>query len=184
MRIAEGGALDRALQLVALVIMTITLGIAFSGPFVMLFEGVTPFWAVATVVSFLMISVPFLITARSDRRRAQRILREAAEDPAVRLQRRIEAVNQAFAEAEPLLKELQVDLQRQEAVRRHLAAQVEQQQRVIAMDRGQADAVRAYLLEEAKAALRGERRQQWMFFAVGVLVSIPIGILVNIISPN
>jgi hypothetical protein len=39
------------------------------------------------------------------------------------------------------------------------------------------------VIGETKATLRAERRTQWMFFALGLAASIPIGVLINILVP-
>ncbi|MGW5160938.1 hypothetical protein ACWEPN_36190 [Nonomuraea wenchangensis] len=53
---------------------------------------------------------------------------------------------------------------------------------LLAIDQEQAEKIRKILVGETKATIQTERRQQWMFFAAGLLLSIPIGVLVNLIS--
>ncbi|WP_344877609.1 hypothetical protein [Nonomuraea antimicrobica] len=40
-----------------------------------------------------------------------------------------------------------------------------------------------FLFDQTKETIRAERRQQWIFFALGVAVSIPVGIMINILVP-
>ncbi|MGW4413069.1 hypothetical protein ACWEJ6_54625 [Nonomuraea sp. NPDC004702] len=47
----------------------------------------------------------------------------------------------------------------------------------------QAENIRQILLGETKATIRAERRTQWMFFALGAAVSIPIGVAINLLVP-
>lgn len=43
--------------------------------------------------------------------------------------------------------------------------------------------IRQILIGETKAAIRAERRTQWMFFALGLLASIPIGLAIEVLVP-
>ncbi|MFD0883373.1 hypothetical protein ACFQ08_02205 [Streptosporangium algeriense] len=119
--------------------------------------------------------------------RASRISRkrqqEAEEDPGERLHRRVEAVNVSFKEALSLMADLRRDLDAQQAARKQLITQAKEQQRLLSVNEKQAENIRQILAGETKAAIRTERRQQWMFFALGAAVSIPIGILINLFVP-
>jgi hypothetical protein len=117
--------------------------------------------------------------ARISRRRQ----REAAEDPGERLRRRVDAVNASFNEAVSLMAELRRDLNAQQAARRKLISQAKEQERLLSVNEEQAENIRQILVGETKATIRAERRQQWMFFALGVAASIPIGIAINIFVP-
>ncbi|MEU4702574.1 hypothetical protein [Nonomuraea dietziae] len=118
----------------------------------------------------------------SDRQR----LDQAAEDPGELLQRRVERVNTAFAEAAALMDELQRDVEAQQAAREALVTQAAEQQRLLEINEEQAEKIRHLLFSETKATIHAERRQQWTFFLLGYLAStatsIPIGIWINSIS--
>lgn len=51
------------------------------------------------------------------------------------------------------------------------------------MNKDQAEKIRQILLGETEAAIRAERRTQWMFFALGLLASIPIGVAIELAHP-
>ncbi|WP_055480869.1 hypothetical protein [Sphaerimonospora mesophila] len=110
-------------------------------------------------------------------------LEKAAEDPRQRLEERIQAVSAAFAEAAALMGDLQRDLAAQQVAREAILAQAEEQQRLLSLNQEQAENIRHILLGETKATIWAERRQQWFFFALGALVSIPIGALINLLVP-
>ncbi|MEV4581887.1 hypothetical protein AB0K16_52510 [Nonomuraea jabiensis] len=111
---------------------------------------------------------------------------EAAEDPSERLQRRIDRVNVAFAEAASLMDELQRDLEAQQLTRAALLEEAQRQQELLALNEEQAEKIRGILVHETRSTIRAERRQQMIYFIAGVVVSallsIPIGIWVNSIS--
>ncbi|WP_043636791.1 hypothetical protein [Nonomuraea candida] len=104
-------------------------------------------------------------------------------DPHERLGTRIDAVNKAFADAATLMEELQRHLAAQEAARRRLVAEAEHQQQLIGMDREEAEAVRRLILGETRADIARQRRDQWLFFVLGVAVSIPVGVAINVLFP-
>lgn len=92
---------------------------------------------------------------------------EAAEDPGERLQRRVEAVNTAFDEALSLMGELRRDLKAQQAARKKLIDDAKTQQRLLSVNKDQAENIRQILVGETKATIRAARRREWMFFALG-----------------
>jgi hypothetical protein len=114
-------------------------------------------------------------------------LKRVEEDPRQRLRRRVDAVNNAFAEATTLMNELQRDLEAQQAARDQLLAEAEHQQRLLEVNKEEAERIRQIMVTETKATIRAAWRREMGFFLAGVLVSallsIPIGIWVNSISP-
>ncbi|QYC42522.1 hypothetical protein Nocox_24595 [Nonomuraea coxensis DSM 45129] len=80
------------------------------------------------------------------------------------------------------MDELERDIQAQQAASEALLTQAEEQESLLAINQEQAEKIRKIIVGETKATIRSERRQQWMFFAAGLLLSIPIGVLVNLIS--
>ncbi|WP_182909344.1 hypothetical protein [Microbispora sp. H13382] len=110
-------------------------------------------------------------------------LDQAQPDPGQRLRNRIDGVNRAFTDVVRLMDDLRRDVEAQQAAREVLLTQAEEQQRLLSVNREQAEKIRQILVGETKATVRAERRQQWMFFALGVLVPIPIGVLINLLVP-
>ncbi|WP_344935440.1 hypothetical protein [Sphaerisporangium flaviroseum] len=85
------------------------------------------------------------------------------------------------SQAAALLDDLRHDLEAQEAARDTLLAQAGEQQQLLAIDHVQAEKIRQVLLSETRATTQAQNRQQWMFFALGVLTSIPIGVAINLL---
>ncbi|WP_431928586.1 hypothetical protein [Nonomuraea jabiensis] len=113
----------------------------------------------------------------------RRRIAAAAEDPGQTLRRRIAEVNRAFAETASLMDDLGRDLEAQQVARDALVLQADEQQRLLEINQEQAEKIRHILVGETKSTIRAERRQQWMFFALGILVSIPIGVAINLLVP-
>ncbi|TMR91338.1 hypothetical protein [Nonomuraea basaltis] len=138
------------------------------------------------VVSLIVSAVPLLIALWASwrsRTKAHRALSEAEEDPKEVLQRRVERVNQAVATAASEMQALQRDLEAQQAASAALIAQAEEQQRLLEINQEQAEKIRHILVGETKATIRAEGRKQWLFFGLGVLASIPVGVAINIFVP-
>lgn len=104
------------------------------------------------------------------------------EDPAERLKRRIRRVNEAFADAATLLDELRRDLEAQQIARERILAEAEHQQGLLELNRDEAEKIGKLITGETQATIRAGRRRDWMFFVLGIAVSVPVGILVNHIS--
>jgi hypothetical protein len=106
---------------------------------------------------------------------------QAATRRANPLKPRVEAVSAAFAEASQLMAELQHDLELQQAAHQILAEAVDEHQNFLEVNQEQAQKIREIVLSDIHASRRGDRRQQWLFFILGVAASIPIGIAINVI---
>ncbi|MEU6778577.1 hypothetical protein ABZ912_05190 [Nonomuraea angiospora] len=135
-------------------------------------------WAAVATAILAFFSLALMVRAEGNQRIAQ-----AAEDPRERLRQRAQVVTEAVSEAAKLMDELRRDLEAQQAAREALVAQAEEQQRLLEINQEQAEKIRHILIGETKATIRAEQRQQWMFFALGVVVSIPIGVMINILVP-
>ncbi|GAA3710623.1 hypothetical protein GCM10022224_090110 [Nonomuraea antimicrobica] len=135
-------------------------------------------WVGSVVVGFVLVNA-FGASASQKKAREQ----AALVDPQKRLGARIEAVDKAFAEAATLMEELRRDLAAQEAARRRLVTEAQHQQQLIGMDREEAEAVRQLILGETRADIARQRRAQWVFFVLGAVVSIPIGVAINWFIP-
>ncbi|MBG0833121.1 hypothetical protein HS041_36055 [Planomonospora sp. ID67723] len=135
-------------------------------------------WAVSLAIFVLGVIVVVLFLHRFERR-----LEQIEDPPRERLGRRIAAVNAAFTEAARLMDELQRDLAAQQAAREAIIAQAEEQQRLLEINQEQAEKIRHILVGETKATIRAERRQQWLFFALGAAMSVPIGVAINLLVP-
>ncbi|MER7439998.1 hypothetical protein [Micromonospora avicenniae] len=111
----------------------------------------------------------------------QRKARKA--DPQVLLGKRIARLNAALADSAELLTDLQSQLRIQEAARTKIMADIAKNEQIAQLHREQADAVASLVREVTDHAHtklnRQTRREQLLFFMAGLLVSVPIGILVN-----
>ncbi|WP_433355567.1 hypothetical protein ACQP25_17085 [Microtetraspora malaysiensis] len=137
------------------------------------------FWSRFAIPCIALASVSIWALRRETRAR----LAQVREDPGQNLSRRVERVNTAFAEATSLMDDLRRDLEVQKAARQALLAEAEDQQRLLEVNEEQAEKIRQILIGETKKTIRAERRQQWLFFALGVLVSIPVGVAINLLVP-
>ncbi|MCF6466934.1 hypothetical protein FAF44_00700 [Nonomuraea sp. MG754425] len=117
------------------------------------------------------------------RRETRARLAQVREDPGETLNRRVRLINGAFSDAAKLMEDLRRDLEAQQAVRELLIAQAEEQQRLLGVNEDQAEKIRQILIGQSEATVRAERRQQWMFFTLGLVASIPIGIMINLLVP-
>ncbi|MFI0423360.1 hypothetical protein [Spongiactinospora sp. 9N601] len=142
-------------------------------------------WAAIGIVIYIpMIVFSALVTRMRRLTAAAREQQQEAEaDPRERLHRRIAAINTTFADAATLMNELRRDLEAQQAVRDALVAETEEHREVLAIEPERAQRIRQILVGETKATIRAERRQQWIFFALGVAISVPIGVLINLFVP-
>ncbi|WP_182887119.1 hypothetical protein [Microbispora sp. H10885] len=141
----------------------------------------SPVW----ILTGALLSMPYValgVLDRLRRGRDRRRLDAAADEPGKRLNDRIRAVSDAFTEAATLMNELQRDLKAQQAARETLLTEAQRQQKLLEVDKEQAEKIREILIGETKATIRAERRQQLLFFALGLVASVPIGVLVNWIS--
>ncbi|MEU6722285.1 hypothetical protein ABZ917_01075 [Nonomuraea wenchangensis] len=62
-------------------------------------------------------------------------------------------------------------------------AQIDELDKLLAIKKEQAAAIRKMLLEVLDATLVAEGRKQWMFLALGVVASIPVGVAINLLVP-
>ncbi|WP_405085056.1 hypothetical protein [Microbispora sp. NBC_01389] len=141
----------------------------------------SPLW----ILTGALLSIPYValgILGWLGRGRNRERLGAAADKPGKRLNDWIKAVNDAFTEAATLMHELQRDLRAQQAAREALLTEAERQQKLLEVDQEQAEKIREILVGETKATIRAERRQQLLFFALGLAASVPIGVFVNWIS--
>ncbi|MFD1932225.1 hypothetical protein ACFSKW_12145 [Nonomuraea mangrovi] len=111
----------------------------------------------------------------------------AANDPGERIRRRAEEVNEAFLKAAELMADLSRDMEAQQAVREVLLQQAKEQQRLLEINADEAEKIQRILFSQTEQVQKAERRhqlrQQWMFFALGALISVPIGISINLFVP-
>ncbi|MFI7447134.1 hypothetical protein ACIBQX_06485 [Nonomuraea sp. NPDC049714] len=118
--------------------------------------------------------------------RLRRQLKYARDEPSQQLRHRVEAVNTAITEAADLMDELRRDVEAQQAAREALLAEAERQQRLLELNKDEAEKIRQILVGETKATIRAAWRRELAIFFAGVLISgalsIPIGIWVNSIS--
>ncbi len=132
---------------------------------------------------FVLVFATVTIFVRAAEQRTSARIARAKADPQMLLRERVHEVITAFAAATTLMDDLRRDLEAQQAAREALITQAEEQQRLLEVNQEQAEKIRQILVGETKASIREERRQQWMFFGLGALVSIPIGVMINIFVP-
>ncbi|MEU7913463.1 hypothetical protein [Microbispora bryophytorum] len=133
----------------------------------------------ALIATYVML---FTVSGLAIELRYRRRLEHVAEDPSERIRRRIRAVNTAFADAVTLMQELQRDFEAQQLLREKLQAEADHQQRLLELSREEAEEIGRLMTSETKASVRAERRRAWMFFALSVAASVPVGVWVNHIS--
>ncbi|MGW4474533.1 hypothetical protein ACWENQ_33090 [Nonomuraea sp. NPDC004354] len=81
------------------------------------------------------------------------------------------------------MEDLQRDLDVQQAIRDTLLADAEHQRKLLELNKEEAEKIRHILVGETEATIRAERRQQWIYIGIGALVSIPIGVAINLLVP-
>ncbi|WP_113699172.1 hypothetical protein [Nonomuraea lactucae] len=110
-------------------------------------------------------------------------IEEAKLDPRERVRMRAEKVRAAFDQAGHLMEELQRDIDAQQAVRDALLAQSEEQERLLEINAQHAEKIRQILLGATEKDASRAKRRDLILFGLGVAVSIPIGVLINLLVP-
>jgi hypothetical protein len=109
--------------------------------------------------------------------------RAAITHKPVTLSDRIEELRDNLASSSSLIDEINAELQLQIAALERMQAEAEQSQRLAALHKEEADAVRklvATTIESANEKVtRPARRSQRLYFLAGLFVSIPLGMGVN-----
>ncbi|MEU7911343.1 hypothetical protein [Microbispora bryophytorum] len=112
----------------------------------------------------------------------KRRLQAPQPDPVAQIHARIGTVNFAFAEAARLMQELQFELARQQAALQQVVERAEEHRLLLEVQPETAENVRKILLMGKERDLIRQRRRDVLFLLYGAALSIPIGILVNLIS--
>lgn len=137
--------------------------------------------AASASLAALIISTLLGVMADKSRRRQTRV-----GLPPPTISDRIEQLRRNLASSRQLIDEVNAELEAQATNLERIKAEAEQNQRLAALNKEAADAV-GHLLEtvvqqaQQKTARVGTR-QQWLFFLSGLLLSVPIGFLVNYLS--
>ncbi|WP_378786554.1 hypothetical protein ACFMQL_20415 [Nonomuraea fastidiosa] len=116
--------------------------------------------------------------------RHEAALKEAERPPAERLRELNDEVAASMANTADAMDRLVRELESQKAVAEATIAEGEERARWLEINKDEAEKMRQLLVGETKAALRAEGRKQWWFFALGLLGSIPIGIMINLFVPG
>ncbi|MFG2076950.1 hypothetical protein [Nonomuraea maritima] len=119
--------------------------------------------------------------------RHKKTIRELGFSPAdqpARLRHQISRVNSAMTEAAELMDNLQRDLAAQQAARETLIAEAEHQQRLLEVNKVEAEKIRLIIVGETKRSLRTQRFREWGFFLAGLALAVPINILSDLIGPK
>jgi hypothetical protein len=111
--------------------------------------------------------------------------RRKPHHPAETLAGRVEALRANLAQSGSLIEEINAELHLQTTALDRIRAEAEQNQRLAALHKVEADAVRdlvAATIEGAQArAAHPSRRQQWLFFLAGLFFSVPLGVVGNFV---
>jgi hypothetical protein len=103
--------------------------------------------------------------------------------PAPTLTDRIETLRENLGQSSTLINEINAELQLQTAALERIRAEAEENQRLAALHREEADAVRQLVsttIEGAQSeSVKQSKRSSWLFFLAGLLFSVPLGVGVN-----
>lgn len=129
----------------------------------------------------LLLTWLVVVAASRQRKREQRAAASGRSDIADR----IEVLRANLAQSATLIDEINAELKLQTTALDRIKGEAEQNQRLAALHKEEADAVRnlvAATIEGAQEkAARPSRRQQWLFFLAGLFFSVPLGVIGNFI---
>ncbi|MFB9726756.1 hypothetical protein [Haloechinothrix salitolerans] len=144
-------------------------------------ETIRPLTPIAAILSaFLSLAITFVALRQS------RIpTREPSDEERSTLTGRVDDLREYLRQSSLIIEELNAELHVQTSALERMRAEAEQNQRLAALHQDEADAVRKLVdttIKDAheEAAAIG-RRIQWKFFLGGLLASIPIGFIANVI---
>ncbi|MEV0379780.1 hypothetical protein [Nonomuraea sp. NPDC050643] len=168
------------------------------------FVGLASIVSAASSESWLRIAIVIVATLVAGvatvfliERRARKRDQLAADDPVTELTRRSErfqkaydefadylekvqqAINEQKVARDALIAQAQQAMDEQKAARDALIAQAQQQQHLLSLSKEQAERVQKIIMSETVKLERAERRRQLAYLVLGVLTSIPIGIVIN-----
>ncbi|NRQ34490.1 hypothetical protein HII36_21945 [Nonomuraea sp. NN258] len=134
---------------------------------------------IAGLISLPVALILFQLGARDSKKR----LAQAAEDAGQALEDRIKRASESLIETTKLMTDLQQEFATQQAALKQIKEEAEEQKLLRDIDPETAERMRRISVGETKATIRSERRTQWLFLGLGILMSIPIGVAINIFVP-
>ena len=142
-------------------------------PLGMWLDGTVDLGKAATAVLAVIASAGSLFATR-----VARSVREA--DQAVpTLTDRINALRSNLAASAFLIEEINAEFDLQTAAAERIRAEAEENQRLAALHKEEAEAVRTLVERTQAKASRLAGRQQWLFFLAGLLFAVPLGVAGN-----
>ncbi|MEV4067248.1 hypothetical protein [Nonomuraea dietziae] len=137
----------------------------------------TRWWTGASVMALFIIA-----RLLRWKRKARRLLGKE-EDLQWAMRERMDEVRKAIDRSGQVLHDLRLYMDEQKHAADVLLERAERQRRLLEVDKDQAQVIRQILIEESVQNMRTGRRREWMFFALGMAASIPIGVLINLYVP-
>ncbi|MFI6485185.1 hypothetical protein ACIBH1_45255 [Nonomuraea sp. NPDC050663] len=151
---------------------------------------VTPDWVEwATLAAIVVGGLTLIIrdNYRSQRSAYEDAVKVLAGVPGVRLRDLSSKITTSLQQTAELMDELTRELHAQQVANEELARRSAEQQRMLEVNQEQAEKIQALMAGAAQTVIDANvaagKRQQWTFFAFGVLVSIPIGVAINLLVP-
>ncbi|WP_410663457.1 hypothetical protein [Amycolatopsis sp. lyj-84] len=92
---------------------------------------------------------------------------------------RIASLQENLSSSSELIDDITAEVHLQAAALERVRAEAEENQRLAALNKEEADAVRAVIESAHAKGAKPNRRQQWSFFLAGLFFSIPLGVGVN-----
>ncbi|MEQ4723797.1 hypothetical protein [Nonomuraea sp. B19D2] len=141
------------------------------------FEVTSPPLLIASLVVALFSVSALVIQGRAERRR----LAAAGEDPADGLRQRADQATVALGEAVALMNELQREVGTRKAQLLEAVAEADKVAKFLDVNEEARDFLRGVTTQNTKSAIRAQQREQWKFVLIGAGISIPIGIIINLL---
>lgn len=138
---------------------------------------------VALVLTAPAVTV-LIVDAWQSRKRRRTAVEQAERSPAERLRELNAQVAASMQNTASLLERLSRELEDQKAAAEATIAEGEERARWLEINREEAEKVRQLIVGETKETLRAQRRRDWMLLGAGALLSIPIGVLINLLVPG
>ncbi|MGW7530885.1 hypothetical protein [Amycolatopsis sp. NPDC054798] len=142
----------------------------------MLSDSAIPIAGFGAVISYLLTYIGRRRTERPDEE-------QLALPPRPTLTDRINQLRDNLASSASLIDEINAELKLQTTALERVRAEAEENQRLVELNKAQADAVREVMAKAVHAAqqqaARKGSKQQWWFFGAGLAFSIPLGVGVN-----
>lgn len=139
-----------------------------------------PWWSLGVVGGAVAVwGVAGVIFLRETRlARKKRLERELLGN----LQEQVRRIEAVFAETVALMDRLQYRLQAERAALEATADAAAEQRQLLDLNWEQAARIQYFITKEARVRELSQSRQSLLYFVTGVLVSIPVGIVINLLT--